>query len=211
MDPARIPPLVIALGAVGLIALAVIHVDLRTEVAELRGRVHALERLAPSAAPPPPPPHTAAAPPTAAPPTAAPPTAAPPTAAPPTARRPVATPPPIAGDPPAPAPPAADRSNRETWRCAGRLPDEAVQRVVGTKGPPLYECWSRFAAGAPPVSARVLIRIDAQGSATDVHVIGLQSVPVAERCIGQEALTWNFPTPTGDGCAVVDLPFRFGG
>lgn len=195
--PPRLSPLTLALAVTALIGAMWAYVDLRTEVAELRGRVHTLEQTrAPVATPPPAP--TAPAAPAAPRPAAT--TPAPPT-------QPLAGPAsPAAADPSV----GATRPNRDTWRCPGQIPSPEVQRVVGLKGPPLYECWSRFARGAPPTRARVLLRVAVGGQVTDAHVTGLQAARAAERCIGQEALTWQFAARPGDGCAVVDLPFRFG-
>ncbi len=185
----------VALGVVAAVGVAA-FVDLKVEVAELRGRV-AVEGPAavPSEGAPNAPQPTAAAPPAL-----------------PTSPNDQAPAGPL-GSPSPGHPPktvTTPTSSPPDWQCTGTIDAQAVRSAVGRQGRPVFACYEARHGQAPHLEGDLLLRmrVGADGHVTDVNVTGLDDAPL-RTCVGHAALTWQFPLPSGGDCAVVEAPFGF--
>ncbi|MBW2463434.1 MAG: hypothetical protein JRH11_17420 [Deltaproteobacteria bacterium] len=115
-------------------------------------------------------------------------------------------------------PPAAPEGSIERdgeapdWDCAGTIDRELVQVTVGLKGTDVFACHSARATTVPGLSdsIRLLLHVRQDGKVDGAHVTGAND-DVFVRCVGELALTWQFPPPVGGECAIVEVPFSLGG
>lgn len=92
--------------------------------------------------------------------------------------------------------------------CRGHLPREAVHDVLGRRGRGVFEC--HLASGTPAMAlVRLTLRVSAEGEIDQVDVDGTSNRALLD-CIRSEVETWQFPSPDGSSCAIVEAPFMLG-
>ena len=135
----------------------------------------------------------------------------------PTAAAVIAPPPPV---PVAPAAPPANPGNAgpsvvaeppPDWGCQGLVAADMVQQSVGRHGRGVLTCIATQVAADPALHGTLLLRlkVGATGAVEAAHVSGVQNDELV-RCVGNDALGWQFPPPVNGACAVVEAPFAVG-
>jgi hypothetical protein len=94
------------------------------------------------------------------------------------------------------------------WRCSGGIASQYVQRSIGRHGSAVYRCYSERLREQPSLAGTLVVRlrVGANGASTAAHVGGIDDAELVE-CVGNDALTWEFPPPSGGECAIVEAPF----
>ena len=102
------------------------------------------------------------------------------------------------------------RHIRDPWDCSGSIDAAAAARIIRGYDRQIRSCYERqlkqnhFLQG----NMSVMVRIGPNGEVAGTRVSGSLRSPPVFACVRNIARTGHFP-PTGGGCAVVSVPFRF--
>lgn len=114
-------------------------------------------------------------------------------------------------EPRPPTPPSAKDGGAPTPTCArGSLDKEIIQRIIRRHIDQVRKCYNQALISSSDAQGRVVVRfaIDGGGKVRQSCLVtsSLNQL-LAERCIVDEILNWEFPKTIGGGWVTVDYPF----
>lgn len=99
---------------------------------------------------------------------------------------------------------------RSRWDCSGDIPAAAAREVIRENQRQVRNCYERRLKVDSTIQGRlnVRVKIGSSGSVSAVRVSGSLRDGEVSSCVRSLARRWNFPSPTGGNCAVLDAPFN---
>jgi hypothetical protein len=114
----------------------------------------------------------------------------------------------VAGEAPPSPPEPGDRVPQD---CTGQFPQELLRPMLASRGQRIFECYERREDPALAGVLEIRLRVAGSGEILENTLIGSPARDAGVRgCLAEELTHWRFE-PIGTDCAVVSLPFAFGG
>jgi hypothetical protein len=95
------------------------------------------------------------------------------------------------------------------WECSGDLPNPG--KVINDNHAQIRSCYERRLKVNNVLQGDLMLRVKVGPTGRVVASSATGSIrdPQVFSCVRALAQNWNFPVPTGGGCAVVQVPFQF--
>jgi hypothetical protein len=103
-------------------------------------------------------------------------------------------------------PPTGDQ---DPWSCEGTIAEAEVLEAVGRHGLSVFECYEERRREDPELAGTLLmhLKVSAAGGVEQARFVGPFRDPELLACVRGALARWQFPSPAGGSCAIVEAPF----
>jgi len=100
---------------------------------------------------------------------------------------------------------------RDAWECSGDLPPKTIREIIADNRSQVRTCYERRLKVNNVLQGdrKLKVKVDSSGSVVATAVQGTLRDNEVFSCVRGLAQRWNFPSPSGGDCAVVQVPFNF--